>query len=299
MPHRLPGNGPAPRASLVSHGVGSHLAEPLPHPAAPMPDDSFDFEFLTVDRDGPVLHARLDRPEKLNAFIGTMRDDLRAVIEAADADPSVGSLVISGAGRAFSAGGDVSVMERLRADDDRAGFEAILDAANAAARALHRCRVPTVALVHGAAAGAGANLALGCDVRWGTPAASFTQSFIHLGLVPDWGGSRHLVGIVGPDRARELLLTGRTVRAPEAQALGLLHHVVDDEPALIDGGRALARSLASRSPVAVAALDDLLAAAAGGSFDDQLALEKSWQLRCFDSAEARDAFRAFLARRRR
>ncbi len=265
-----------------------------------MSDDAFDFEFLTVHRDGPLLHARLNRPDKLNAFAGTVRDDLRRVVDAADSDPSVGCLVISGEGRAFCAGGDVGVMEQLRADDDRAGFEAILDAANAAAAALHRCRVPTVALVHGAAAGAGANLALGCDVRWGSPTASFTQSFIHLGLVPDWGGSRRLVDIVGLDRARELLLTGRTVRAEEAHALGLLHRIVDDAQALITEGMALARTLAGRSATAVAALDDLLGAAgSGGSFDDQLVLEKSWQLRCFDSAEAREAFRAFLARRNR
>lgn len=263
-----------------------------------MPDAPFDFEFLAVRRDGPVLHARLDRPDKLNALTGTVRDDLRQVVETADGDPSVGCLVLSGEGRAFCAGGDVAVMERLRNDDDRAGFETILDAANAAALALRRCRVPTVALVHGPAAGAGANIALGCDVRWGTPAASFTQSFIHLGLVPDWGGSRHLVDIVGVDRARELLLTGRTVRAEEAQRLGLLHRILDDEETLAERGRELAHTLAGRSPTAVGAVDDLLAAARSeASFDDQLVLEKSWQLRCFDSTEAREAFRTFLARR--
>lgn len=260
---------------------------------------SHDFEFLTVRRDGAALHVRLDRPDKLNSFAGTLRDDFRRVVEEADDNPDIGCLVVSGEGRAFCAGGDVKVMEQLRNDDDRAGFTAILDAANAAAATLRRCRVPTVALVHGAAAGAGANLALGCDVRWGTPEASFTQSFIRLGLVPDWGGSQLLVETVGVDRARELILTGRTVRGDEALRLGLLHRMLDDRAALESEGAKLATELAGRSALAVTALDDLmLAAGSPGSFEDQLELEKSWQLRCFDSEPARAAFAAFFNRKR-
>lgn len=260
---------------------------------------SDDFEHLSLRRDGAVLHLRLSRPEKLNSFVGSIRDDLRRVIEEADDDPEVGCLVVSGEGRAFCAGGDVGVMEQLRKNDDRAGFAAILDAANAGASALRHCRIPTIALVHGAAAGAGANLALGCDVRWGTPTASFTQSFIRLGLVPDWGGSRSLVEVAGVDRARELILTGRTVRAEEALRLGLLHRLVDDRESLEEGGGALARELAGRSALAVSALDDLMIAACSqGTFDDQLELEKSWQLRCFDSPAAREAFAAFFNRSR-
>lgn len=261
--------------------------------------DSPDYEFLAVRRDGPVLHLRLNRPDKLNSFAGSIRDDIRRVVEQADEDPEVGCLVVSGEGRAFCAGGDVKVMERLRGDDDRAAFAAILDSANAAALALRRCRVPTIALVHGAAAGAGANLALGCDVRWGTPRASFTQSFIKLGLVPDWGGSRLLVETVGLDRARELILTGRTVRGDEALRLGLLHRIVDDRETLESEAAELAIELAGRSELAITALDDLmLAARSEASFDDQLELEKSWQLRCFDSPAARAAFEAFFNRKR-
>ena len=258
-----------------------------------------DFEFLSVDLNDGVLHVRLDRPERLNAFAGTVRQDLRAVLERADTDPEVGCLVISGEGRAFCAGGDVDVMHDIRRTDDLPAFAAILDAANAGAGALRRCRVPTLALVHGAAAGGGANLALGCDVRWGSSKASFTQSFIHLGLAPDWGGSRLLVDAVGVQRARELLLTGRSVRAEEALRIGLLHRLVDDED-LLPKGMELARTLAKRSPTALEALDALLAAAASDkSFEDQLALERTWQLTCFQSDEARAAFEAFLARRKR
>lgn len=256
-------------------------------------------DFLVVRREGAVLHLRLNRPDKMNALVGTMRDDIRRVIEGADDDPRVGCLVISGTGRAFCAGGDVGVMEELARANDVAGFAGVLEAANGAARALRRCRMPTIALVAGAAAGAGANLALGCDVRWGTPQASFTQSFIRLGLVPDWGGSRLLVETVGVSRARELLVTGRTVRADEALSLGLLHRIVDDTETLEAEGMDLARELAGRSATALTALDDLLlAAGSNGSFEDQLTLEKSWQLRCFESAEARAAFAAFLGRRR-
>jgi 2-(1,2-epoxy-1,2-dihydrophenyl)acetyl-CoA isomerase len=262
-----------------------------------MPDPTPTYEFVSVrDLDG-VRYLRLDRPEKLNAFAGRMRDDIRTVIEDADTDASVGCLVLQGEGRAFCAGGDVGVMERLREGGDTGDFERILDAANAAALALRRCRTPTVALVHGPAAGGGANLALGCDVRLGSANASFTQSFIHLGLAPDWGGSRVLREVVGPDRARELLLTGRTVRSAEALTLGLLHRVLDDDVALTDEGERVARFLAGRSPLAVEAIRSLLDSQ--DDFEAQLGLEREWQLRCFDSAEAKAAFADFVARRDR
>lgn len=262
-----------------------------------MPDPTPFTEFITVDRSDGVLTVLLDRPEKLNSFAGSMRTDIRRLVEEADTDPSIRCIVFRGAGRAFCAGGDVGVMERIRDSGDRADFEAILDAANAAALALRRCEVPSIALIQGAAAGGGANLALGCDVRLGGPGASFTQSFIHLGLAPDWGGSRLLREVVGPDRARELLLSGRTVRSEEALSLGLLHRRFDDVDELEAEGRALARALADRSPLAVSAIRDLVGSER--SFEDQLELERDWQLRCFDSAEAQAAFSAFVARRSR
>ncbi len=260
-----------------------------------MPQPTSPRDLVSVDHDSGVMTLRLNRPEKLNAFAGRMRDDIRELIEEADADPSIGCLVVRGEGRAFCAGGDVGVMERIRDSGDRTDFEAILEAANGAALALRRASLPSIAIVHGAAAGGGANLALGCDVRLGGPKASFTQSFIHLGLAPDWGGSRLLAEVVGPDRARELLLTGRTVRADEAVALGLLHRSFDDDEALEHAALEQARALAGRSRLAVEAIRALVAAR--GSFEEQLELERDWQLRCFDSAAAKEAFAAFVARR--
>ena len=262
-----------------------------------MPDSTSIHEFLSVHTMDGVLYLHLNRPEKLNSFAGRMREDIRAVIEEADADPSIGCIVLRGEGRAFCAGGDVGVMESLRESGDTGDFERILDAANAAALALRRCRAPTVALVHGPAAGGGANLALGCDVRLGSPNTSFTQSFIHLGLAPDWGGSRLLREVVGPDRARELLLTGRTVRSDEALTLGLVHRVLDDDAALTEEGDRVARFLARRSPLAVEAIRSLLDSQ--DDFAAQLESERAWQLKCFDSAEAKAAFTAFMARRNR
>lgn len=262
-----------------------------------MPDPDPTYDFLSVRRHDGVLHLRFNRPEKLNSFAGRMREDIRAVIESADDDPEIGCLVVKGEGRAFCAGGDVGVMERLRKGGDSADFAIILEAANAAALALRRCRTPSVALVNGPAAGGGANLALGCDVRLGSPNTSFTQSFIHLGLAPDWGGSRLLREVVGPDRARELLLTGRTVRSDEALRLGLVHRLLDDDEALGAEGDRVARFLARRSSLAVEAIRSLLDSQ--GGFEAQLELEREWQLRCFDSDEARAAFADFVERRNR
>ncbi len=257
-------------------------------------------EFLLVRRHDGVVEIRLDRADKLNAFAGSMREGLAREIRDADADPDVGCIVVSGEGRAFCAGGDVGYMERLHAEGDISDFTRILDAANGAALALRECATATVALIQGPAAGGGANLALGCDLRLGTPQATFTQSFIHLGLAPDWGGSRVLSDIVGPDRARELLLSGRTVRSDEALALGLLHRLVPDDDALRVEGARLARSLTERSLESVAAIKQLVRSAAGGtSFADQLELEKEHQLRCFSSPFAKRAFAAFIASRKK
>ncbi len=269
----------------------------VPYSDTMMPDSSPTYEFVAVRSHEGVTTLHLNRPDKLNSFAGRMREDICAVIEEADADPSIGCLVLRGEGRAFCAGGDVGVMERLRESGETADFERILDAANAAALALRDCRTPTVALVNGPAAGGGANLALGCDVRLGSPDTSFTQSFIHLGLAPDWGGSRLLREVVGPDRARELLLTGRTVRSEEAAALGLIHRVLDDDAALSAEGERIARFLARRSPLAVEAIRSLLGSQ--GDFEAQLQLEREWQLRCFDSDEAKTAFADFMARKGR
>lgn len=245
---------------------------------------------IDLKRENAIGYVTLNRPAKLNAFAGTMREDLLACLKLLCVDPQVRVIVLRGAGRAFCAGGDVRYMRELRDRNDVVDFARILDAANAVVRTLYGCQKPTLAAVHGVAAGGGANLALACDVRLGADGCSFAQSFVKIGLGPDWGGSFVLPRIVGVDRARELLLTGRTVGAEEALGLGLIHRLVPKES--FDGTvRAVAEQLAAASSHAAAAIKGSLQIA--GGVEAALEYERSAQIRCFLTREAHDAFSAF------
>ncbi|MHC5031629.1 MAG: enoyl-CoA hydratase/isomerase family protein [Planctomycetota bacterium] len=255
-------------------------------------------EHVQVRQEGRVLHITLNRPEKLNAFYGTMREDLLARLTEAEGDASVGAIVLTGSGRGFCGGGDVRYMSEIHRTSNLAEFSRILDAANAATKKLHEYGKPTIAAVNGPAAGGGANLAFACDIRIGSTACNFTESFINIGLGPDWGGSYVLPRIVGADRARELLLTGRTVDAEEALTLGLVHRLV--EPKELDQTVAeLAAKLAAFSPLAIEAVKAAVRDAPRASLGAALEHERSAQIRCFLSDAAGAAFDAFARRRKK
>ena len=252
-------------------------------------------DYLKLDQDGDTAILTLNRPEKLNAFAGSLREDLCAAFRNLGESDTVRTIVITGAGRAFCAGGDVNYMHELAGRRDVVDFSRILDAANAAALALHHCPKLTIAAVNGVAAGGGANLALGCDFRIGTPTASFVQSFVHIGLGPDWGGSYLLPRIVGPDRARELILSGRRVEATEGLALGLLHELVPAEQ-LMTRVLELARTVGGRSRHAITAIKRAITQFGAGDFALALEAERSAQIRCFLTPEAGAAFTGFVGR---
>lgn len=252
-------------------------------------------QHIQLDRVSGVLRITLNRPEKLNAFHGTMREDLdRALREARD-DAEIHAVVITGAGRAFCAGGDVAYMHELRTKGDLDDFSRILEAANAVVRTLWRYPKPTIAEVNGVAAGGGANLALACDIRVGTSESAFIQSFARIGLGPDWGGSFTLPHIVGVDRARELLLTARRVDADEALRLGLLHRLVEPDRLRTEVD-ALASRLARTSPWSVRAVKESTGRVAIRELDAALDFERDAQIRCFLSDEAAAAFKEFASR---
>jgi 2-(1,2-epoxy-1,2-dihydrophenyl)acetyl-CoA isomerase len=252
-------------------------------------------EQIRAEQDGSLLRITLARPEKFNAFTGTMREDLLKYLTEAEENPAIRAIVLTGEGKGFCGGGDVRHMSNIHKTKDVADFARILDAVNNVARKLHSYRKPTIAAVNGPAAGGGANLALACDIRVGSTACNFTQSFIKIGLGPDWGGSYVLPRIVGEDRAKELLLTGRTVDAKEALALGLLHQLVEPSE-LAAATTKIAQQLADSPPTAIAAAKLAIAGAPRTELDAALEFERSAQIRCFLSKEAGELFDKFAAR---
>jgi len=191
---------------------------------------------IEVLLEGRVPVVRINRPGKRNAFAGTMRQMLAETIEALGQDPTVPAIVLTGAGGAFSAGGDLETLKALVAVRDVSGFFELLDAGARAVLAVARAPRPVIAAIDGPAAGAGMSLALACDVRiasthHGTE-ASFAQSFAAIGLAPDWGATYHLPLFAGPGAAADLVFSAERISAARAAELRLVDVLVEDGPSL-------------------------------------------------------------------
>jgi 2-(1,2-epoxy-1,2-dihydrophenyl)acetyl-CoA isomerase len=249
--------------------------------------------FERHDRVGLIT---LNRPEKLNAFADRMRDDLGEVTRAAAKDDAVGTLVITGAGRAFCAGADIGYMHDLVVRQDWDALEALVVAGAEVVSAIDSLAKPVLAAVNGAAAGGGANLALACDIRVAATSASIGQTFNRIGLQPDWGGTYFLPRLVGLGRALELALTAEMLSAEEALRIGLFNRVVDDER-LINETLSLAARLAAKPPLAVALTKQAVRQGFVSTLPEALDRERVNQMRLFRSAEARAAIHAFLEKR--
>lgn len=245
-----------------------------------------------VDR---VAWLTLNRPAKLNAFTPAMTARLSDALTRLASRDDVGAIVLTGAGRGFCAGGDVSRM----AASAPSGNEAVaaLRERMEVARLLHEVGLPTIAMVNGPAAGAGMALALACDLRIAGASARIAPAFARVGLPGDFGGSYFLARIVGPAKARELYLTSPVLEAHEALALGLVSHVVPDAE-LRAYTQSRAADLAHGPRVALAMMKRNFGLAEHGSLVDVLDLEARQQIAAAATDDHREAARAFLEKRR-
>lgn len=250
--------------------------------------------FIETTIEGGVATITLNRPEKLNAFTGTMREDLLAALRACETDEAVRVVVITGAGRAFCAGGDVEYMSGLQKSGDVTAFRKLLDAGRDVILQIATMPKPVIASINGVAAGAGCNLALACDYRIASANAKLSESFVKIGLHPDWGGTWLLPRVVGRSRAAEILMTGRMVEAAEATAIGMIDRVSSD---LAAETKELASTIAAAPPIAIAGIKRALEAADGNDLRAQIELESEHQLRCFQSGDAAEGMAAFFEKR--
>lgn len=253
-------------------------------------------ESVILHRSDGVGTITLNRPDRLNAFAGRMREEIAAAVEAVAGDDDVRVLVITGAGRAFCAGADVGYMEGLLAQRDEAAFTALVEAGRRVVTAIRATPKPVIAAVNGAAAGGGANLALACDIRVASDRASIGQTFNRIGLHPDWGGTYFLPRLVGTSRALELMFTGRMVKSEEALRIGLFDRVVPHD-ALHAETAALASSLAAKPPKALALVKRAVYASGDRTLGEMLETELDHQLACFTTEDAYEGMRAFLEKR--
>jgi len=238
----------------------------------------------------------LNRPEKLNSFNPEMHARLREALATIAARADVRALLLTGAGRAFCSGQDLSE-RRFAPDAPPPDLGASLDANfNPLVRALRALPMPVVCAVNGTAAGAGANVALACDIVLAARSASFVQAFCKLGLVPDSGGTYFLPRLVGSARAAGLALLGDRLAAEDAERIGLIWKCVDDA-VLAQEARALVRHFATQPTRGLAAIKRALQASASNSLDAQLDLERDLQRDLGRTEDYREGVTAFMDKR--
>ena len=255
------------------------------------------YECLLYEVKDGIATLTLNRPERLNALGGTLRQDLHDAVTRAGADPEVRVMVVTGAGKGFCSGGDVKAMGEAKAGQrERPLLEKIAPGRDRTLLAMREAPQPTIAAVNGAAAGAGMNLALGCDLRIASTAAKFTQAFVKRGLHPDWGGTYFLPRVVGMAKACEMIFTGEVIDAAEALRLGIVSRVVAPEE-LLPTAYEVARRIAAGPPVAIRLAKRSLYANEDLDLRGALQMETMAQNICFETEDATEGIRAFGEKR--
>jgi 2-(1,2-epoxy-1,2-dihydrophenyl)acetyl-CoA isomerase len=256
-------------------------------------------EELLYRLENRVAVLTLNRPERLNALTKDMMQALRSTLAECAVDEAVGCVVVTGAGRAFCAGGDVQVQAKTAAAGSKETPERrtdLLRASMEASRLLHEMPKPTIAMLNGVAAGAGLSLALACDLRIVGRSARMTTAFAKVGLSGDYGGTWFLTRLVGTARARELYFTSEVLDADRIAALDLANRVVADE-VLEQETLTLAERLANGPSVALRYMKRNLNVAEHGDLAAGLDSEAYGMLRCRESEDHKEASRAFVEKR--
>ncbi len=243
-----------------------------------------------------VATITLNRPERLNSFTEQMHRELRAALDAVEKPGAARALIITGAGRGFSAGQDLAEAMSTGQPKDFDVGSTLERNYNVMLGRLRALPMPVIAAVNGVAAGAAANVALACDIVIAARSASFLQAFTKIGLIPDAGGTYSLPHRVGMARAMGLALLAESLSAEKAEQWGLIWKCVDDDK-LMDEARALARKMASGPTKAYALTKRALYAAADSSFERQLVLEAELQREAGKSEDFREGVNAFLEKR--
>lgn len=246
--------------------------------------------------EGAIATLTMNRPEKLNALDLGLTEALCEAVKRVANDSSVRAVVVTGAGRAFSAGGDLGVLRDFRKRAAPKEIERLIRAGNDAVFALATMEKPVVAAVNGPAAGAGMSIALACDIRVAGDNATFAQSFAKVGLFPDFGSTWFLPRLVGVSRAAEMFYSGALITAKEAAGLGIVNRVVSND-ILLDEAKTIAATFAAAPPISIRAIKKTVLAADAEGLRAALENEIWQQAQCFQSEDCAEGFAAFFEKR--
>jgi 2-(1,2-epoxy-1,2-dihydrophenyl)acetyl-CoA isomerase len=255
------------------------------------------YETIQVEMREAVGLVTLNRPNSLNALTTEVGRDFQAAVSDVG-ESGARAIVLTGAGRAFCAGGDLREMQRIAEREGKveAFFDEPLRLLNECILLIRRTPLPFIAAVNGAASGGGCNLALACDLVVAGESARFNQAFIKIGLVPDCGGTFILPRLVGWKRATELMMTGEVVTAARALEMGMINTVVPDEE-LLARALAIAEQLAQAPTAAIGRTKELLEASATNDYGGQLELERKAQIQSGLTRDFREGVAAFIEKR--
>ena len=248
---------------------------------------------ILIDHDDTVVTLTLNRPEKLNALNAELLGELAAAINALPTDASVRCVIMTGAGeKAFAAGADIAAMSEMTPVQAKH----FADVGHGIGRAIEQLAVPVIAAVNGFALGGGCELALACDFIYASDRAKLGQPEVNLGVIPGFGGTQRLARRVGEARARELCMTGDTLTADEALRIGLVNAVVPAAE-LLPKVREVARKIASKGPLAIAAVKRVVARGADVPLATANELEATAFAALFGTHDQREGMRAFAEKR--
>ena len=249
------------------------------------------YEFILVEREGPVAIVTLNRPQQLNALSYGLIKELALALEALDQDAEIRAIVLTGGEKVFAAGTDIKEMADATPFDDRLqGRLAFRDRIN-------RISKPVIAAVSGLTLGGGCELAMCCDIIIASETARFGQPEVNLGIIPGSGGTQRLTRTVGKYRAMEMILTGDFINAAEAHTLGLVAKVVPVE-FLIEEAKGIAKKIAAKPPLAVKSAKEAVLKAFETSLGEGLEFERKSFYLLFASEDKREGMKAFIEKRK-
>ncbi len=248
--------------------------------------------FVEVSKQGHVGIVTMNRPETLNALSSAVFADLLKAFDVVENDEEIYVVVVTGAGRSFVAGADISEMATMNVVEGK-NFG---DLGNQAMLRLERMEKPTIAAINGFALGGGCELSMACDIRIASEKAKFGQPEVGLGITPGFSGTQRLPRRVGIAKAKELIFSGKTIGAQEAKEIGLVNAVYAPEE-LMNGAIAMAKSFTANAPIAVKYAKACIDRGMQMDIDDGIAIENELFAMCFATADQKEGMGAFLEKR--
>ncbi|PRA58761.1 enoyl-CoA hydratase [Pseudomonas sp. MYb187] len=263
-----------------------------------------DYQAFKVELNNHIAHVQINRPEKYNAMNAPFWSEIVDIFKWIDETDAVRAVVISGAGKHFSAGIDLmllaSLANELGKDVGRNArtLRRIIVRMQASFTAVDSCRKPVLAAIHGYCIGGAIDLVSACDMRYCSRDAQFSIKEIDMGMAADVGTLQRLPRIIGDGIMRELAYTGRNVEADEAQRIGLVNRVYDDHDVLLDGVFAIAAEIAGKSPIAVAGTKEMISYMRDHRIDDGLDYIATWNAAMLQSTDLRVAVAAHMSKQK-